>query len=163
MFISSKELRENRPYREAVAALDALISQEGSDHATRAYGEVVQDTLLANFAKARGLKRSNGAVCISRLHGKQCALGYQFSNHRTAGGCFPPGTDHPSLWNKDGKPYCFVSQPYGLSHRTLREILAYCEANGFEVEIDAQPSWHFPGRVLTVIFTKAESVPTRGE
>ena len=64
------------------------------------------------------------------------------------------GLDHVSCWNKDGKPYCLVSQPYGLSTEALKNMLTTADILGLEIDISSHPSWHYPGAVLTVIWKK---------
>ena len=66
-----------------------------------------------------------------------------------------PGDDHTTLWNIDGKPAVYVSQPYGLSLDRLKEICAACDQHGLTVEVGAWPAWHFPGSVLHVEYRKA--------
>jgi len=70
------------------------------------------------------------------------------------GGACPsiPAGDHLSMWTKDGTPFCFVSQPYGLGYYDLKDTLKFCARHGLRIEIDAWPSWHAPGEVVTVLF-----------
>jgi hypothetical protein len=57
--------------------------------------------------------------------------------------------DHGTRWSKNGKPFCLVGQPYGLLPDAVRER-AGLSAHGIDVMIDVEPSWHYPGQVLSV-------------
>jgi hypothetical protein len=61
----------------------------------------------------------------------------------------PQWFDHGTRWNKDGKPYCLVGQPYGLSDDDIAE-LAHLQKRGFEVSVSTWPAWHYPHHVLHV-------------
>jgi hypothetical protein len=135
--------------REAITALGKLLEIEGLDATMRAYGWAVQDTLLNLWARKHGLKKSPARPCIQRLLEKKCGT---FDLHP----CAPPHTDHPSLWLKNGKPYCYVSQPYGLPLDHLKTIMEFCEKHGLTFDIDAWPGWHFPHRVLFLTFVALE-------
>jgi hypothetical protein len=137
MFVKPNE--QTHLYRQAVEALSKLLEAEGRDMVTRAYAEVSSRVICQEATK--GLKKST-STCIYRLLGRKTRSDE------------PPGTDHPSLWNKDGKPELFISQPYGLSWGKLRELVAFCETHGLEVNMDAGTSWYFPGRSLRVVFRK---------
>jgi hypothetical protein len=76
--------------------------------------------------------------------------------------CWPPGADHSSLWNRDGKPVVFVTQPYSLGVDTMRELVAFCDRWGLDACVSAWPSWHYPAAVVTVEITrKGESLHPR--
>jgi hypothetical protein len=139
-------------YRNAFDALTALVEAEGTDAALRAYAEVTWEAYQKQYAEKFGLKLSSGRTCLARLLGKRCNP----DSDRCGIPCHPPGVDHASLWLKDGKPYSYVYQPYGLSMQALRELVAMCERYGLECSIDTWPSWHFPGAVLTVEIKRKE-------
>lgn len=124
-------------YKKAVSILQEVQKIEGS--AARVCAEVIHDQILQAFIKRNGLKPSNGARCVSRLLGKQC----KYSLHP----CTPPAVDHISLWNKDGKPHVYVSQPYAISWKNLQQIVDYCREHGLQAQISAE-SWHFPGQTV---------------
>jgi hypothetical protein len=63
----------------------------------------------------------------------------------------PPWFDHGTRWTRDGKPYCLVGQPYGLSADNLRELLALVDDHGLHVGVDNRPDWHYPGHLLSVV------------
>ncbi len=69
---------------------------------------------------------------------------------------YPPGADHMSIWNKDGKPYAYVMQPYQLSAGEIKELTVFCEEHNLSLDIDSQRSWDYPGRTLLVVLTKKE-------
>lgn len=141
-------------YSRAVKALSLLCMAEGADAALRAYAEATWEEHQKQYAKKYGLKLSNGRICLARLLGKKC----DYHSDHSGIPCRPPGADHDSLWLKDGKPYVYVSQPYGLSAREMRELVSMCDRHGLEAYASAWPSWHFPGAVLTVeIKRKAET------
>jgi len=155
MFVSRKERTE--AYLAAIKALRDLIEAEGLNKANRAYAEASAETIQESFAKIEGATRAGGRMCMRRLLGKKCTVGYPSEIRDGASHeCVPPGSDHVSLWNKDGKASMLVSQPYDLSYRTLKEMLAFCEDHGLEVDISTYPTWHFPGQVLGVIWRKAK-------
>ncbi len=145
------ELSERTPsYQKAVASLQELAAAEGVNKAERAFAEAVSDEIRRR--ETEGLREST-SCCIKWLLGRRC---YYHGGGNDRHACEPPATDHASLWNKNGKPEMFVSQPYGISWRQLRAIVAFCEAHGLEVSIDARGSWHFPGRTLRVTYRKVE-------
>lgn len=154
MFVNRKERTE--AYLAAIKALQALIEAEGLDKANRAFAEASDEAIRESFSKREGVTPAGGHICVRRLLGKKCTLGYPSevrdgSSHL----CLPPGSDHWSLWNKEGKASLLVSQPYDLSYNTLKEMINFCEVNGLEVNINADATWHFPGRVVGVVWSKA--------
>lgn len=136
---------------EAVQAMRAVLTENGESGtavATRAFAEATYQERLQTWAVTRHLKQAGGHVCIARLLGKRCSIGYQ--NAESKPPCLPPGSDHASLWNRDGVPFVFVFQPYGMSYEAIRELTAFCEQWELRFDIDDWPSWHFPGAILTV-------------
>ena len=65
-----------------------------------------------------------------------------------------PAADHISYWNKNGKPYCIVSQPYHLDDDEMAQAVALCKAHGLEVTVSTWPAWHYPGSVLFMVWKK---------
>lgn len=112
-------------------------------------GESESETRKRQFAKKYGVKCSDRHACVNRLIGKRCGIG----NLKCVDPCprIPAG-DHLSLWNKDGKPFVIVSQPYGLTWSALVETVQFCERYGLRPDIDTWPSWHSPGKVLTILY-----------
>ena len=59
-------------YLRALSAFQDLMATQGEDAVSRAYAEAVAETYRDSFAKSRGLKQSDGRLCVHRLLGKQC-------------------------------------------------------------------------------------------
>ena len=129
-------------YHKAVSAIEALVTAEGSDTASRAYAEAMHDFLLDEFMRINKLKKSTGRTCYQRLLGKQRVNDYEKG--------MPPVHDHPSLWLSDGKPSLFLAQPYGISFTDMENIVSFCKDNGLTASVDAWPSFHFPHHVLSL-------------
>lgn len=74
----------------------------------------------------------------------------QLIGGRTSPDCPDGGgwLDHVSLWNRDGKPAVFVSQPYGVTTRGLSVLLDWARAHDVHVNIN---SWSFYGHGSTQI------------
>ena len=62
--------------------------------------------------------------------------------------------DHMTYWNKDGKPYCIVSQPYHLHLDDLQYMVKLAERHNIRIEIRSGPSWYWPGQVLFIVYSK---------
>lgn len=131
-------------YIQALEALRALMVAQGSGVVSRAYAEVVADEHREDFAKSRGLKQSDGRLCVQRLIGKQC----NFQD------CAPPAGDHDTLWLKDGKPALYLMQPYGLAWEDMKALVTFCGRRGLKASVDAWPSFHFPSWVLSIEIEK---------
>jgi hypothetical protein len=63
-----------------------------------------------------------------------------------------PGDDHVTMWSRDGKPFCYVSQPYSLDDAEVAEMIAVAAQYGLDFYILTHPSWHYPGACLTVLW-----------
>lgn len=143
-------------YEAAVEALRRLLEAADANAVERAFAEVIGDHRRERWAKVHGLRQSGGYQLIRRLAG---ASGCE----RCAGGdCRPPGADHDSLWNKDGKPAVFVTQPYRLSWDSMVRMVDYCRQHALEADISADRSWHFPGWTVAVEYRRAKRA-LRGE
>lgn len=129
-------------------SIHRLISEFGEEDSWRAHCQLVTDKILKGLMEGKGIKPSKGGVCISRVLGKKC-VGLR---HR----CYPPATDHASLFSIDEKPAVFFSQPYYMSDNELRELDLFCRENGLSFTITADFSWHFPGRTLLVAIAPKE-------
>lgn len=133
-------------YTQALGAMRALMEVQGADAVSRAYAEVVADKHREIFATSRGLKESDGRLCVQRLVGKQCNLQ----------DCMPPGGDHDTLWLRDGKPALYHMQPYGLSWDDMKKIVAFCERRGLQASVAAWPAFYSPGTVLSISIEKVK-------
>ncbi|MBI4377240.1 MAG: hypothetical protein HY549_12420 [Elusimicrobia bacterium] len=142
---ASGETRTEK-YAQALRALRELLEAQGEDVVGCAYAEAVAQSRYDRFA-VKGLKQSDGRLCVQRLWGKQCDLK----------DCVPPSGDHDSLWLRDGKPAVYLTQPYGLTWETMRRLMAFCERHGLKADIDTWPSFHFPGQVLSVQLSKKDA------
>ena len=67
---------------------------------------------------------------------------------------FQAGFDHISLWLKDGKPYCVLSQPYGFNFEAIKEAMVIAERYGLEFDVNRWPSYHHDG-VISILWSKA--------
>ena len=75
------------------------------------------------------------------------------------GCCIQPGFDHTSQWNKDGRPFAIVTQPYSISDATLRDWMRLCQELGLTFRMDAWNSWHYPAHTILVMFTRKGEKP----
>lgn len=149
----SRFIEQSSPHvTRAVEAVRALCNAAGSSVASRAYAEAVHQSLEKEWIETNGLKEAKGFVCVQRLLGKQCGVSRQ--KHCD---CQPPGTDHPTLWLKDGKPKFFVSQPYLFEGETLKAVNAFCDEHGLNFQITAKGAFYFPSAALCVVFTRRPS------
>lgn len=57
--------------------------------------------------------------------------------------------DHEAMFVKDGKPYLYVSQPYGLFPDEARALARDCKLVGLKFRV-SRFGWHAPGRVLLI-------------
>jgi|GEM_PF-3226288 len=146
--------RPSDVYQMVVEMIRTLIEREGVDSAYRAFAEASWKDVRA--AAMRGFQpRGRAHVCVHRLLGKKkCPDTYEHPCDSPD----MPGRDHLSEWAQDGKTVKIVSQPYGLSYETMKEIIKYCEKRGLRVDISAV-SWHFPGQTLRVDFSVDNKPP----
>lgn len=91
--------------------------------------------IAAAWALRNNVQISTGTRCPCRLTRRTC--GYRMDEC-----CRPPGDDHGSLWNKNGKPWVYVFQPYGIDAAALG---TWCDAHGLTAFIDVKPAWHGHG------------------
>ena len=143
-FVSGKERTET--YVGAVETLSELLAAQGEDAVSRAFAEASAEARFGDFARSRGLKLSDGRLCIHRLSGRQCDLK----------DCFPPVGDHDTLWIRDGKPAVYLAQPYQLEWEELKGLVEFCVKNGLRAGVDTWPSFHFPAHVLSVHITRRD-------
>lgn len=117
------------------------------DSPSRVYAQALSSRIESAWAKSHKVKKSSGALCVQRLLGKRCGMPYG-----KACACRPPGADHPTLWQKDGKPFCYVFHPYGLEIDQVEALSQFCRSHDLEYLIDAG-SFYFPNHTIMVIVT----------
>jgi hypothetical protein len=148
------------PLRRLIDDLRQVAGETDIDTPSRVYASATAQTLCETWASQLGLRRSPGHACLGRVRDGVCwgrrAWRYGASQKERIPCDLPtPAADHTSLWNKDGKPYVYVSQPYQLSWEPLLEVVKFGERWGLSIDIKPWPSWHFPSRVLS-IFVRRE-------
>ena len=138
-------------YRAAVQVLRRL-----NRDAPMVYADAVHEKIKQEFAQSGRIKeRKYGHVCVYRLKGaRQCkCYGIRSGNPAYQPIEIPHG-DHLSEWTRDGQTVAILSQPYGIYHEAIEETMEFCRAHDLEVRISTYPSFHYPGAVLSVIFTR---------
>jgi hypothetical protein len=141
-------------YEKAVRALADLVRREGFDDAGRAWAEVASPLVRRRFCDHWRVRPApNVTNCAGRLAGRRHKPPFYVCDH-----CSPPGTDHPWLFLRDGKPALFVSQPYTLSWDEMQRLVDWCRERGLRVDLSADESWHFPGRTLAVRIARSEAL-----
>ena len=99
------------------------------------------------WAESNGLKEYTGAKdWLQFLTGKK-PTPFDMIPYREA------GFDHTSLWLKDGKPYCVLTQPYGISFEQIKMAINVAKKYELEFNIADYPSFHFDG-VISIIWSK---------
>ncbi|MFH1595716.1 MAG: hypothetical protein ABIG94_05010 [Pseudomonadota bacterium] len=51
----------------------------------------------------------------------------------------------------------FVSQPYGITAKTMQEMTKFADENGLEFDVGAEMSWWFPSRTVLVCWRVKDS------
>ena len=132
-------------YRDAVRALRQVALTEGLDRAQRAVADALAGVTHLRFLKGPGAKKSRVRVRHWR----------RFMGERPTEASYGHVDDHSSLWNRERKPWAYISQPYHLDTHDLREIVARCD-HGLTAIVRADVSWYFPGGTLAVIWTRQD-------
>jgi hypothetical protein len=103
------------------------------------------------YGKRHGLKPSKASIAeaINDLSGKPRKRLSWIDEIRLR----VPGSDHTSIWMKDGKIYSIVTQPYAIYGDKLAELVDFARKNSLNVAISARDSWHYPGHTLLVEIT----------
>ncbi len=70
-------------------------------------------------------------------------------------GVYRPWQDHMALWNKDGKPHMFTSEPYVLTMEDIKALIIDCESENLTFSISVNSGWN-PGRTLAIFVTKKQ-------
>lgn len=123
-----------------------LCQAEGIDVIHHLYADTVAEMRELAYAKRYNLKKSTSLLrCLCRLAGKQCPWK---SGH--GAGCITfHGIDHFSLWNRNGKPFVCISQPYGIGMNGIQSLVKMCEEHHLEARIDAY-SWWYPDSTIMI-------------
>ena len=69
-------------------------------------------------------------------------------------GVYRPWQDHMAIWNKNGKPYLFTSEPYHLSMEDVKALILDCKSEGLTFHINTDSKWN-PGHTFAIFVTKA--------
>jgi len=129
----------------ADAVKNLLKEEDGESTFVEEVACIMKELSKNWYMQYYGLKQSKAAPHHGILKGKKPPC-YDDMN--------PPGRDHSSVFNKDGKPYSFVTQPYRLSYETLKKAIAFCEKHGYELKI-FPASWYFYGRTIMMEYKNA--------
>lgn len=145
-FFSNKE-RLSETALVAINAMKALRDTEGTDIIHRIYAEIIYEQRQQEYANRYGLKLSSTQQnCLCYFLGKRCPSMY--GNFYKSCIRFE-GIDHFSLYNRKGKPFVYISQPYGVGTKQLKSIIELCENHDLDVRIDGY-SWHYPDSTVLV-------------
>ena len=139
----------SRAYLKVVGVLKRLAESEGLDVAQRAVGEALSEQIRQNFIEIGKVKESR-----TRYPHWQKLKGRKSYDRKSIG---YPLDDHETLWNRDGEPWTYVSQPYYLTEKELRKIVDRCDKENLNAVIRADKSWHFPGRTFLVCYFPSDS------
>lgn len=147
----------SQKYKQTVKIMQELLAAEGIDIANRAYAEATHTAVRDAYQKEKGaIPAKDSHVCVNRLKGsKNCPDKY---NSTGIAKCDLriPASDHLSEWVKDGETYSIVSQPYGLSLGTLKEMIEFCDQHQLVPYISANRAWQFPGSALSIEFRRVK-------
>jgi hypothetical protein len=127
----------------AISALQKIFDHTSPRAAAATYATALNDRLLANWMKTEHVKQARGRICVHRLTGKKCTQSLD---------CTPPGTDHATLWSKNGKPAILVSQPYSFGMEMSEMVNEYCKGHGLTYRIVADSSFYYPAVTLLIAF-----------
>src|SRR5688572_26730856 len=86
-------------FKEAVQGIAKLIEAEGLDVAECAIAEATAEPRSEAFAKKHGVKLSSVLPCLRRVAGGNHG---GTEEHVKSPQCKAPGSDHATLWLKDG-------------------------------------------------------------
>ena len=130
----------------------ALTALGDSDLQLQAFADATAPMRADEWVRSRGVTRNTGSSWWGTLVNGEASEA-DISNATL------PGDDHTTLWNINGKPAVYVSQPYGLSLDRLKEICAACDQHGLTVEVGAWPHAHDRdiGGSFSLLFAHAQS------
>lgn len=127
---------QKRELKKRLAArLKEIAAEHGSDLVSDAYATALRDALNERLEARLG--RVAKSSYISSILPYPREFLYADHSHEMSEWEWhrPPGADHDSIREKDGKK-TFITQPYGLSWRCLKDLVAYCEAHELEATIN---------------------------
>ena len=126
-----------------------MSQPELTEAETALLGKKPIERLKNEWADKNGLKQVYTQRCENLVRGVRENGFCKEVDHVTGLNC---NDDHLSFWNKSGKPWGMVSQPYHLTLSNLKAIVERAERCGHGVLITASEAWHWPGHVLFVEF-----------
>jgi hypothetical protein len=137
-------------YRDAVAALQRLIAEDG--HVQAAVADALEDYHHSIWVK-NGYQPNYDRLNIWDLPGvkNRPVNAYELRDQ-------PPGTDHPVVMHKNGRPALYVSEPYDLDKRTVREMINFADGHGLSFRVESVLGLHYPGRCFQVLWSVATDV-----
>jgi hypothetical protein len=104
--------------------------------------------LMEAWAASQGVEKCQGPMFWRRLLGERLDYCKRL-----------PGDDHTSLWQRNGRPELYVSQPYPERFTDrLPEMMAAAAEHGLAFTVNTRPAWHYPGRCLFVTWRRASPV-----
>lgn len=129
--------------------MDEMEGQKIAFHMNEEPNEKYCKYLRENWSSARGLKISTSsqmwAALVKKPFKKPSYM--EYIQNRA-------GDDHCTLWNKNGKPHCWVSQPYHFGLQNAKEAIERAEKYGLDFKINTFPAWHYPGHVIFIVWTR---------
>ena len=137
-------------YIAAVDALNNLKSSEGISQTGSAYSDAIHEDRLKQYMKQYGLKQSRvNHKCLCYLLGNKKCL--QYNTYPRQGSCITLDgvSDHTYMFIRKGKPFVYVTQPYGLTEKGIQSLGRVSEQYGLDVTISTR-SWHFPSSTLLI-------------
>jgi hypothetical protein len=163
-----ERLKRTAAHEDAVAALlrhdglagfsagDAIDVLNVLDEAMReAQARVNFDRFIESLGPTG--KPAHGHACIHRVLGEQCHYGRAGVSVDRWTECRVPDADHDSLWYRNGKPYVYVSQPYGSADDVrLPRWRAWAAEKGLELEFLPDDSWWSPGGTVLLLFKRVD-------
>ena len=121
---TSKAGNDGPPFHAVKDALRNLAHTDGLQTALHCVTDALGPAVAAR--RSNGLVKRKGG--IGKLLGSKNAL------------LLAPEGDHGQLYVKDGQPYSFVAQPYGVDFQTLEQIVTFCKQHGLTTSISGEGS-----------------------
>ena len=113
-------------------AFTQVIEKYGVDAVERAYSKTLSGTLRSRLESRYGEQQDSHK--ISQMLPYPRELLYSTNDRLGWEGQVPPGADH-SLLFKGPDGYTFVTQPYGLSFKDMKDLVSYCSKLELKAEI----------------------------